>query len=219
MPFHDRVALSMVVDFIAQNKKDITHVVQLGDLLDQYAFSHFAKKYTSSDKEIKAGRHHAEMMWKTIFALVPKSQLVQLCGNHDLRMFKRAQERLPESQEIVKKFTHELYSFNNVKTIFDYREAYWINDIRFLHGYKKHGTHMLHSMQKTVVGHLHTAGLVYRNVETANGERRLIYEANAGFLGDEVKFIDQLGYTPEKLTGWTLGFLVIDNYGPRFISL
>lgn len=209
----------MVMDYISDHKKDITHVVQLGDLMDQYAFSHFAKKYISSDKEIKSARFHAEKMWSIIYSLVPKADLTQLTGNHDLRMFKRTQERLPEGQEIIQQYVHELYKFDNVKTIYDYREPLWIEDIRFLHGYKKHGTHMLHSMHKTVVGHLHTAGIVYANVELPGGEKRLIWEANAGYLGDEIKFVDQLGYTAERLTKWTVGFLSIDKFGPKFISL
>lgn len=218
-PFHDRVALSMVMDFISDHKKEVTHVVQMGDLLDQYCFSKFSKRYVSSDKEIKSGRHFAEKMWLTIQSIVPGAELTQITGNHDVRMFKRAQERLPEGQEIIKQYAHELYTFDNVNTLHDPREPLWIRDIRFLHGYKKHGTHMLHSHHKTVVGHLHVGGIVYRNIEKPNGDKEVIWELNAGFLGDEIKFQDVLGYTPEKMTGWTLGLGVIDKYGPRFINL
>lgn len=218
-PYHDRVALSMVMDFISDHKKEVTHVVQMGDLLDQYCFSKFSKKFISSDKEIKSGRHFGEKMWNIIYGIVPNAALAQLTGNHDMRMFKRAQERLPEGQEIVQQYVHELYRFDNVKTIYDYREPLWIKDIRLLHGYKKHGTHMLHSHHKTVCGHLHTGGIIYKSTEKPGGEKETIWELNVGFLGDEIKFQDVLGYTPERMTGWTLGMGVIDQYGPRFVSL
>lgn len=192
----------------------------MGDLMDMYCFSKFAKKLGySSDKEIRSARYFAEKMWADINKHCPKAEKHQLMGNHCVRMIKRAQENLPEAQDIVSQYLTELYTFPDVKTHFDYRDPLWIKDIKFLHGYRKHGTHMTVSHSKTVVGHTHKAGIVYLNAELPNGKKKLIWEANSGFLADENKFQDILGYTQEKMTGWTLGWLIIIDYKmPCFVS-
>lgn len=225
-PFHHRQALQSAIDYIAQNAKHCLSnnipmwCVQMGDLFDQYGFSRFPKKnIIHPEKELRQAAYHAEQMWIEIRKISPRILCYQLLGNHCVRAVKRCQEVLPAAQELVKKHMMELYTFDGVRTLDDPRHALWIRDIKFIHGYKKHGDHMKVSHCKTVVGHTHKPGIVIQNDETRGGKKTIIWELNVGWLGNEEKFQDVFGYTPERMTGWTTGIGVIDSYGPRFIAL
>lgn len=223
-PFHNRQALSDALDILSQetrrclSQKEKIYVVQIGDLFDQYGFTKFPKKnLIRPEKELEQARFHAERMWFNIKKISSKIECHQILGNHDLRAAKRCQEKLPEAQVLIKNSILELYRFEGVELHENPTLPLWINDIRFIHGYKKHGTHMTSSQHKTVVGHSHKGGIVYSNAELPGGRKRLIYELNCGWMGDENRFPDIFGYGAEKATGWTIGVGLIDSYGPRFI--
>lgn len=68
-------------------------------------------------------------------------------------------------------------------------------------------------MRRPVVcGHSHRAGLFFKNYGDAT-----LFEMNAGYLGDPES--KALSYTPQKHTHWTHAFSVIDEHGPRVITL
>lgn len=211
-PFHNKRALKEVLLTIKNEKP--THVVQIGDLYDQYSFSRFTRKNLERpEDEMRRGREDAVDMWNNICRNVPNSKKYQILGNHDVRLIKRVQERLPEAQELVKKSVMELYRFKGVQTIEDDRSILKIGDIAFHHGYlSKLGDHMKYLSQKTVVGHSHIGGVIF---EQRAG--KIIWELNAGYLADETA--EPLRYRPTKTSKWTLGYALITNGNPQFIPL
>lgn len=191
-----------------------THIVQIGDLYDQYSFSRFTRKnITSPEEEVKKGRESALTMWSTVNRFSPGSKKYQILGNHDIRLIKRVQERLPEAQDIIKRSVMELYNFKGVTTIEDDRSVLKIGNVAFHHGYLSQlGAHRDYFMSSTVVGHSHTGGVSYRQIH-----RETLWELNVGYLADQTS--EPLRYNPTKVSKWTLGFGLIDRQGPRFIPL
>lgn len=215
-PFHNEKAVKEVVKAIKDIKP--AHIVQIGDLYDQYAFSRFTRKNLETpERELKRGHDAVSALWSGICEASPGTKRYQILGNHDLRLIKRVQERLPEAQEIVKEKVMELYQFRGVNTIEDDRDVLKINGIAFHHGWlSKAGDHMRYLNSRTVVGHSHVGGVVY---EQRNNQ--VIWELNAGYLADESA--EPMRYRPTKVCKWTLGFgLITYRKGkpqPQFISL
>lgn len=210
LPFHNKAALKKAVDLVRRIKP--THVVQIGDLYDQYTFSRFTKKNIElPQREVDKAFGLAKKMWEDIQKAHKGVKCFQILGNHDVRLSKRIAEKLPEIQEIFGVLMNDFYTFKGVKTLYDDREELRIGDVMFTHGYRsKLGDHCRFYGQRTVVGHSHTGGVVY---EQRHGET--IWELNAGFLADENS--EPLSYRPSRTSKWTLGVGVIDEFGPRFI--
>lgn len=212
-PYHNKKALKEAMYAVKHEKP--THVVQIGDLYDQYSFSRFTRKnLTLPEQELREARLHAEDMWESCNRSARKYQLL---GNHDIRLIKRAEERLPEAQDLIKRSMLELYRFKGVRTIEDDRDLFKIGDITFHHGYlSRLGDHMRYFGTSTVVGHSHVGGAVF---EQRNG--KTLFELNAGYLADETA--EPLRYRPTKSSKWTLGFGLITYRGqtpcPQFIPL
>lgn len=200
-PYHNKRALRKIYEAIKKEKP--THIVQIGDLFDQYSFSRFTKKnITTSTKEVQRGRSVALTFWKTCRAL-SKAKCYQILGNHDVRLSKRIAEKVPEAYEFVKEKLDELYTFKGVKTIYDDRTEIEINNIIFMHGYRSRlGDHMRYNGKSTVCGHSHTGGVVFEQ-----RSRRILWELNAGYLADEKS--EPLKYRPQSTSKWTLGYGLI----------
>lgn len=216
MPYHNKRALRRIYEAIEKEKP--THVIQIGDLYDQYSFSRFSKKnITTSTKEVKRAREHGIKFWETVRSRVPNAQCFQILGNHDVRLSKRIAEKVPEAYELVKEKLDELYTFKKVRTIYDERVELKIHGVTFMHGYRSRlGDHMRFNGANTVVGHSHTGGAVY---EQRNG--RIIWELNAGYVADEKS--EPLKYRPQSTSRWTLGYGLITWKGgiptPSFIPI
>ncbi len=208
-PFHNKEACKVVWKRICEVK--YTHIIQIGDLLDQYSFTRFAKKNIFlPDRELKFGRELAVEMWDKIVKQQPGAVCVQLLGNHDVRAVKRAQEKLPEAQDIVRDSLLELYQFEGVYTVQDPRQEYFIDDICFLHGYRsKLGDHTKFMHKSTVHGHTHRGGMLPVPI---NG--KTLWELDVGYLADCTK--EPMAYSEQKTNNWTLGFGEIDSLGARF---
>lgn len=215
-PYHNAKALKEVLYAIKTEKP--THVVQIGDLYDQYSFSRFTRKNIDlPQQELSKGRKYALDLWQRIKDLSPSSKKFQILGNHDLRLIKRAQEKLPEAQELVTSSILELYKFPGVKTIEDDRSILQIEDVSFHHGYlSKLGDHMRYQNRNMVVGHSHVGGVVF---EQRNN--KILFELNAGYLADETS--EPLRYRPTNTSRWTLGFGLITHHNkklrPSFVPL
>lgn len=211
-PFHHKRTLNKLFDRLTEEK--FSHIIQIGDLLDQYCFTRFPKKnIRNADREIKYGRELAQEMWYQIHRRQKKAKKVQLLGNHDDRLVKRCQERLPEAQDLVKHSLFELYSFENVKTIIDSREEYFLGDIAFLHGYlSKIGDHTKFMQMKTVHGHRHRGEVTFLPIKG-----KILWELDVGYMADASK--EALSYTPQKTSNSTLGWGEVDFLGPRFIPV
>lgn len=206
-------ALEAVFQFIKANP-DIAYVVQLGDLYDMYSWAKFPRSHMiyTPKHEIELGRQMAEEMWKRIRSMLPKAQCYQILGNHDSRPMKKVMELAPEL-EIFVEFS-KWYQFVGVKSVNDPREWLSIGDVHFTHGHLTGlGAHARRFQRNVVCGHSHVGGVFFSQIESG----RIIYELNAGYLGDPNT--KPLSYTATKLTNWTLGFGVIDEHGPRFVAL
>lgn len=209
-PYHSKKALDKVLKVIKQERPDV--VVQIGDLFDQYSFSRFTRKNLElPQRELEDARNYAEEMWDEIAR--PGRKCLQILGNHDLRLIKRAEEKLPEAQDLIKESILELYEFKGVKTVKDDRDITVINGVSYHHGYLSQlGAHRDTFMTNVVVGHSHTGGVSFRQI---NGDT--LWELNVGYLADQNA--EPLRYSPSKSSKWTLGYGLIDSKGPRFTPL
>jgi predicted phosphodiesterase len=211
-PFSHQGTLEKIYRFAEREKPEI--VVQLGDLYDAYSHAKFPKSVNifTPREEHRAARLMAETMWKEIKAVVPSARCIQTAGNHDIRALKRILEAYPALEDWAEKMFLEAMSFDGVETITDTREELRLpGDVIVMHGFKsKIGDHRDYTMYNSVCGHLHTGGVLFRQIRG-----RVLWELNAGLAGDPES--KGLSYMPSKITNWTLGWGWLDEYGPRFI--
>lgn len=189
-----------------------THIVQIGDLYDQYCFSRFTRKNLAlPEQELQEGRESAVALWNSLYKTNPGAKRYQILGNHDIRLIKRCEEKLPEAQTLIREKVMELYQFKGVTTIEDDRDILKISGIAFHHGYlSKLGDHMRRFGSSAVVGHSHTGGTVF---EQRNGEVQ--WELNCGYLANEDA--EPLRYNPSKSSKWTLGYGLIVQRGKKLV--
>jgi predicted phosphodiesterase len=192
--------------FIEKEQPD--YVVQIGDLKDCFAQSRFSSKIIDPQHEFDAAHTCAKEFWYDVKNYCPKSKLIQILGNHDMRPIRQAVDKCPELLPFLK--WEFAFKFKGVQTIYDPRMEFLIDGINFTHGHRKHGTHMLECMNNTVCGHLHKGGVVYTTYRN-----NLIWELNVGYAGDPTS--PALAYPPKAYVNWTHGFGFIDEHGPRFI--
>lgn len=208
-PFHDKKAVSWAIDVISELKP--THIVQVGDSLDLFSFSKFARNPWSirPDEEIQEGHETMKEFWSILQKKTPYAHKIQLKGNHCDRLKKRIIEKFPEVSSLVE--VDKLFTYEKVKTITDSRDCFELNGILFTHGWKsKLGDHAQWFSQSVVCGHTHRGGVI----ELPQFNRH-VFELNAGHLADPTH--EALKYTHNKFTKWTQGIGFIDKYGPRFI--
>jgi len=193
------------------------YVVQVGDVYDLYSFSRYGKSlnHDTPANEIARARSHAEKMWKAVRKAAPKAKLHQMLGNHDARLYKKVEEKLPEMAGLVG--WEGLFAFDGVTTAKSDRDILKLklgsSTVFFHHGFlSKPGDHLRYFQQNTVVGHSHRGHVVFDTTHD-----RLLYEANAGYLGDPQSHVFKYGAVAGK-NKWTRGCLVIDDLGPRFTS-
>lgn len=210
-PFHHKKCLESIHEFAKENQPD--YIIQIGDLYDQYSHAKFPRSHNlfTPREEEKLARDLAEKMWSRFGSECPNAKKIQILGNHDARPLKRVLESLPQMEHWVEKYFQELMSFEGVETLLNSREEYKIEDILIIHGYSsKLGDHRDHYLNSIIVGHSHTGGVSFRQV---NG--KILFELNVGYVADQ--FAKGLSYTPTRTVKWTLGNGWIDQYGPRFI--
>lgn len=212
-PWANVDALSGVFAFVAENPQ-IDAVVQVGDLYDLFAWSRFSRSLASfsPQEEIERGREMAEDLWKKIRALLPHAALYQLKGNHDSRPLLRCLDKAPELEPFLA--LDRFFEFEGVRTVHDPREPLELAGYTFIHGHlSRLGDHARHYLRSIVCGHTHRGGVV----TMALGDGRVISELNAGYLANASS--RPMGYLPTRMNAWTLGFGLIDRWGPRFIPL
>ena len=195
-------------------------IVQVGDLFDQYVFSRYNRNpnLITPDAEVEKAREQAQRLWADINKRAKWAKCWQLRGNHDARLDKRIAEKVPEARGLLEQSIRDLYTFDGVTTVFDPTEELFLKingeTVCFQHGHRsKLGDHASYNGCRTVCGHSHTGGVVYRR-----DRRGTFWELNAGWLGNEVARV--FAYGDQKTTKkWTLGYGLIDAQGPRFCPL
>lgn len=210
-PFAHQATLEKVYRFAETSQP--MHIVQLGDLMDQWSHSRFpqSRNYYRPDEEMELARAQSEEFWRRLQKAAPKAKCYQIMGNHDVRALKLILNAAPTLEGVIAKHIDTLYQFEGVQTVSDYREELILQGIMFHHGYmSKHGQQRDFVMSNLVSGHTHRGAVVYRALKD-----RTIWHLDAGYVGDPES--KALSYTTQKTTGWTPGWGWIDQYGPRFI--
>lgn len=210
-PFHHQKCLDAIHEFAKENQPE--YIIQIGDLYDCYSAAKFPKSsniFTPKEEE-KLAKSQAEKMWSKFKTDCPQAKLIQILGNHDVRPLKRMIESLPQMEHWVEKYFEELMKFDGVETLLNAREEYKIKDIFFTHGYASRlGDHRDQYLNNLVVGHSHTGGVAFRQIQG-----KTLWELNVGYVADQ--FSKGLSYTPTRTVKWTLGWGFISKYGPQFI--
>jgi hypothetical protein len=210
-PFVHKDKVKAALDYIAFKKP--ARVIQCGDLYDMLSHGKFPRSlntYTPKE-EMAKGREGAQKMWDEIRRIIPKADLRQILGNHDIRPMKRIIEQYPEAELFID--FSKWFQFDGVQTHMDIREELVLEGIAYIHGHRsKLGDHMEYMRRPTVCGHSHRGGVFYKNFGDST-----LWELNAGYLGDPES--KALSYTAQKHTHWTHGVGEVDEWGPRFIPL
>lgn len=210
-PFVHQKTLERIYRFA--EKEQPAHIVQIGDLMDQWSHSRFptSRNYYRPDEEMELARNMSVAFWLELKKACPSAAMHQIMGNHDLRMLKQVLSGAPTLEGLVSASIEKLYEFEGVTTVKDYREELIIQGVMFHHGYmSKHGQQRDFVMQNLCTGHTHRGAVVYRALKD-----RTIAHLDCGFVGDAES--KALSYTTQKTTGWTLGWGYWDEHGPRFI--
>jgi predicted phosphodiesterase len=189
-------------------------VIINGDAWDMYSHSKYPRShnvFTPREEERLASEANVTF-WKEIKKRSPKSKLVQMMGNHDVRAMKRVLEVYPEAEDWIKEKLEKLFTFEGVKTIHDPREELFLNDDTLVfHGYRSGlGAHRDYTLMNCLNGHTHVGGVVWRQLRG-----KLIFEGNSGIAGDPSA--KGLTYVPQKIIHWTPGFLGLTRIAPMFI--
>jgi predicted phosphodiesterase len=214
-PYGCRRSLKKAIALIEQLQPQ--YVVQVGDARDLYSFSRYGKSlnHLSPIAEITRGTKQLKEMWAAIRNASPKSKLHQMLGNHDARLYKKIEEKLPEAAGLLG--WNDLFEFEGVTTAKSDRDILKLRlggqQIYFHHGFlSKPGDHVRFFRNSCVTGHSHRGHVLYDA-----SHDRVMWDANCGYLGDPRAHVFQYGAVAGK-NKWTRGVLVIDTLGPRFVS-
>ncbi len=214
-PWHSRRTLLAIYEAIRRIKPDI--VIQMGDLYDLFSWTRFPRSvniYTPA-QELTLARKDAELFWSSVKHAAPrKCRYIQLLGNHDDRAVKLALSKAPELEHFVSEGVRSLMRFPNVETVDDSKEVYMIDGIGYHHGYLlRPGDHARAHLCRMVTAHTHYGYVMPLKLETG-----IIWELGVGFAAN--RFAKPLSYAAQRrFSRCTLGYGVIDRYGPRFYPL
>lgn len=207
LPFVSAPALAKVIKLIKAHKPDA--VVQLGDLLDMYAFSKFprSQNVATPRQELRKGIVQARKFWSDVRAAAPKARCYQLLGNHDARLSKRIYEKFPEVESLVK--PGRLYKFPGVTTLKSDRDHLEMEDVVYCHGWLGRTLdHANHFGKPTVHGHRHRPA-----IET----KGRLWSMDCGHLADPASL--PLSYGPSKVNPWRHACGIVEDGFPRLILL
>ena len=211
-PFQHEDMIPFLRAVIKKYKPDT--MVQIGDLADQY----FANAWGKSTKA-KAARDEFELfldqLHNDFLPLFKKMDKTIIIGNHDERIFKRADEAgIPD---FVLKSMKDLYELpNDVDLVYDKV----IDGVTYVHGHttkctSANATEILTYEYETpvVYGHFHSsAGINY----LAN-KRRLVWGFNLGCLIDNNAYAFQYGRSYKNKP--ILGVGLVINGQPIYIPM
>lgn len=201
-----------VLRFIAYCKKEQPDIiVQVGDLYDMFSATRFPRRHFIAPKdEMDQGYEQSVWMWKELRLACPKSQCIQLLGNHDERPYKRMIEKVPELEAFFD--FHKFFVFDGVKTVYDFKVEIVIDNVCYQHGFRKQGAHVSYNLMNSVHGHTHRAGVTFMNVRG-----QTMWELDVGYAANPEA--EPLVYRQQKLINWTKGFGEIKNGSPKFYPL
>lgn len=211
-PWANVKAVALFYAAIQKHKPDV--IIQLGDLYDMYSHSKFPRNHDimTPKEEMAEARTFAEAFWKNCRKeSSKKTRLIQILGNHDARPGKRVSEQYPEIATLLG--IDHLFKFPGVESVLDTRTETIIDGVIYTHGhYTKHGQHAGYYARSVVHGHTHRGNVTFQKLYG-----KVIWELDCGHMADENA--EPLQYTPTKTTKWTVGYGVVDEFGPRFVPV
>lgn len=211
-PFHSQKKLDLLYKHVERISPDV--VVQLGDVLDMYAQSRFARSQDVMTplEEAEAGIGHYQEFWATIKKLTKRNcRRIQLGGNHTDRPIKLAIERCPELLPYLK--VKDRFQLPGLEVHMDSRYELLIEGVLYIHGWMSASfAHAKYFNRPVVHGHLHSASMTMENQH-----ERMLWSLNCGYLADPHAL--PLLYRSTRTEKWVHGFGLVDKHGPRFISL
>lgn len=157
LPYEHPDALEFILELHKYYKPDI--IISMGDILDQYFFTRFAKDPLSMSYQEELGLVREKIQhWYEAFP-----NLLICLGNHDVRYLKRGLEmNLPSD---LFKDVNDIYG---VPDTWQWAPGWVIDGVRYFHGEPYSGIGAARNMlidrpMNQVHGHLHTrAGTTYR---------------------------------------------------------
>jgi predicted phosphodiesterase len=185
----------------------------MGDLYDQFAYSKFPHKLIDPKDEFMEARMTLEEYIRLLRKVAPAAKIFAIKGNHDVRVYKRMMEKLPEIEQFVD--FKSPFIFDGVETYHDERIPLEIGDWLFTHVGPSVPGRLLPRMEykNCVFAHTHRAHVHFQRINKG----KIVCEANAGYQANP--YSPALGYRDlEKYYKWTSGLLVIDEW-PKFIPM
>lgn len=211
-PFHSKEAISFIFDNIEKINPDV--IIQLGDALDLFSFSNFPKtplKKMNPQDELLEGIQVMGEIWDVLKKKCPRAKMIQILGNHCIRLNKRIIEKMPELSGMID--IGSLLNFEGVETIKDYTDFVEIDGVAYHHGFKlKPLEHAKHFERSAVFGHTHKSWIHYDQI---NG--KLCFDFSVGYLADPQH--QALKYQETKIHKWVHGIGIIDKAQPKFIPI
>ena len=222
LPFACERSLQLFYSLVEELKPPI--IGQGGDLYDTFAVKKFAGSRLVIDprEEIMTGRQMADDFWKTIRKLSPKSRLIQIKGNHDIRPMRHVIENMAEIEAFLRindnfeysddwDIFHKFFEFEGVETYHDTRTPLLIDGISIIHGFTSPRKHRKKLQTNVLHFHLHRGGVIFEKMD----DGVLRFEMDGGYMGDPSRKV--FNYTPTIEQNWTRGCSYVSKWGPIFL--
>lgn len=212
-PFSNDSVMPDAMKEVKKAKPDV--IIQLGDLYDLFSFSKYPRSHSAvpytPEQEVEEGRRKAVEFWKQLRKDNPKARLLQLGdANHDLRIVKRFEEKMPEAAFIGWRWLDLMLSFPGVEMV---KSHVVVDGIMIEHGNRKAGQHAWFNQMSTLTGHTHKARIEY--FANLNGP---FWEFNCGWLADPWSPVFSYR-NHNRIDDNHTGIGLIEDGQPRFLAL
>jgi len=132
VPFHDELCLDLALK--EAEKRKVTIITILGDLIDFYKISRFTKNPTK--KSVSNEINQAEALLQKLRGLFPDARIIYMLGNHEKRLEHYICENASEIFDLIENLLPEKLKLKD-KNI-EYRTApFKIGRLWHLHGHEK----------------------------------------------------------------------------------
>jgi len=206
IPFQDDETLRNVFDCLVDNQPK--YLVFLGDVLDCYSISRFAKR----PDRVRNLQYEINVFYKMMRELkkhLPSTEFHYLLGNHEIRLEKLILEnpglfglRALEFPKLFRLDELGIY-YHKTKVVIDDMIYYHGDVVRKAAGNSAKAEYEDHRMKSGVSGHTHRLSSYFSSYEKEAGqwfENGCLCELEPDYLAD-----------PDK-ANWQQGFTVIDSY-------
>jgi hypothetical protein len=210
-PFVHKSSVEKGLDFLEYKQSEFC--VILGDLWDCYSDATFPRSYNliTPKEEHEQSRSWSEWFFKEIRRRCPRTEIVLLLGNHDVRKLRNLYIKAPELEHHFHDIHRKSFTFEGVHTHWNTKEPFLIDDVGYIHGWlSKSFAHSNHFESNIVHGHTHRLSMTLREVDY-----RWRFSMECGYWGDPSSV--PLSYPIARATNWRHGMGFINEFGPNLI--